>query len=240
MARRTREIDLDDPIQDRGPIDSGASDIGDSGGDSATGGDPVGSGSGYDSGGSGTDANRSTIFGDNGRTGDDPYIRDDAGNVLLDVRGRPRKRRAKRGTGGSRQQKAQAKKVPVDSLARLLAMAHGALSALTKTPELEITDNEARMLATPLSEIFVLYDVQPPPQLMLAMEMTTAASYVYGPKLYMWRERMKEEAEKRKAQQAHNITPRDSQPFEQAKNAIQTIDPGDGVIQQPNYDVYKK
>lgn len=232
MARRERTINIDDPVGDTGPVggDTSSASV-----DAGSGGDSV-SGSAGDG---GTSA-RAGVFGDNGNTGgDDPFIRDDGGNILYDVRGRPRKRRRKRGSGGSA--KASAKKVPVDAMARLLAMGHSVLANMTKTPELELTESEASMLARPLTEVFVLYDVQPPPQLLLAMEMLSATSYVYGPRFYMIRERRRQEREAKAAAQAHDITPKphDEQAFDQAKNAFGNIETiTDGVI-QTNYDGLK-
>ena len=237
MARRERTINIDEPIADTGAVghveqpDSGSNDAGGSGGGNGD--------SGRSSGDGGTDA-RTGVFGD-GAGGNDPFIRDDAGNILYDVRGRPRKRRRSRGSGG--RTKAQAKKVPVDAMARLLAMGHSVIANLTKTPELELNDSEASMLARPLSEIFVLYDIQPPPQMLLAMEMLTATSYVYGPRMYMIRERRRQEREAKAAAAAHDITPKphDEQPFAQAQEAFKGMETiTDGVIQAPNYDAYRK
>ena len=238
MARRERTINLDDPIEDRGTtigdggnVDSGGGDGGDSG--SAGGSDIGGLGDGGSR--SSSDSNRGTIFGDEG--GDDKYIRGDDGEILYDVRGRPRKRRAKRGSG---KQKAQGKKLPVDALATFLALAHGTLAAVTKTPELELTENEAKMLANPLAEILVLYDVAPSREILLAMQMAHAGSYVYGPRFFVWRERMKAEAEERRAKAAKNITP--PSPVEQAREAFAGMEviSTEGLNIQTNYDAFKK
>lgn len=201
MARRSR-ISLDDeqPITGGAPSEAG-------GGDSDNV-DTSGSGDGYSGGDSG-DAGRvdpAAILGTGSNGGDDGYIRDDGGNILYDVRGRPRKRRAKR---GSRAAKAAGKKVPVDALAQLLMLAHGTIASLTKTPEMEINQNEARMLANPLSELMVLYDITPPPQMLLAMQMIHGCSYVYGPRILMIRSRLKVEAEERRAHAARNVGPVD-------------------------------
>lgn len=111
---------------------------------------------------------------------------------------------------------------------------------LTKTPELEITENEAKMLANPLSEILVLYDVVPPPEMLVAMQIMYASSYVYGPRIVMIRQRLKEEAEARRAAAAKNITPtpHSDQPFEQAMAGMEVLDVT-GLDIQTNYDGLK-
>lgn len=227
MARRTR-IDLDEPLGDSGtdggdgerPRDSGGSDSGGDGDSSGGSADPA--------------AILGTAAGTGGSGNDDGYIRGDDGSILYDVRGRARKRRKSRGTGG--RGKAAGKKVPVDALAQLLALAHGTLALLTKTPELEITENESRMLANPLSDVLVLYDVVPPPELLVAMQIMHAASYVYGPRIVMIRNRLKEEREARAAEAAKDVTPK--QPFEQAMAGIAVVDTG-GINIQTNYDGLK-
>ncbi len=238
MARRERTINLDDPITDRGTVSSDSGDGGGSVGGSGDSGDVGGSDFGRPGDGgsdSSTGGNRSAIFGDD--SGDDKYIRDDGGNILYDVRGRPRKRRAKRGSG---KQKAQGKKLPVDALATFLALAHGTLAAVTKTPELEVNEREAKMLADPLAEILVMYDVAPSRELLLTMQLIHAGGYVYGPRFFMWRERMKAEAEERRAKAAKNVTP--PSPVEQAREAFAGMEviSTEGLNIQTNYDAFKK
>lgn len=229
MARRPR-IDLDEPSSELGGTpDPNAGDSGSGGSDSGD-----GAGNGGSGGGSADPASILGTTSGGGGSNDDDYIRDDSGAILYDVRGRARKRR--RGRGTSKRAKAAGKKVPVDALAQLLVLAHGTLAVLTKTPELEITDNEAKMLANPLSEILVLYDIAPPPEMLVAMQIMYASSYVYGPRIVMIRARLKEEAEKRRAEAAKNVTPapHSEQPFEQAVAAMEVLDVS-GLDIQTNY-----
>jgi hypothetical protein len=80
-------------------------------------------------------------------------------------------------------------------------MGHAIGANLTRTPELEINNSEARMLADPLSELLVLYEVEPDPRVMAMMELGLAASYVYGPRFTMIRMRLRAEAAERRRQQ---------------------------------------
>lgn len=151
--------------------------------------------------GSGDGADPGSIFGD--APGD--YIRDGAGNILYTPTGRARKRRAKRGSSTAK--KAAGKKVPVDAMAQLLMLGHSIAANLTKTPELEVNEKEAKMLADPLCDLFVMYDIVPPPELLLAMRAASAMSYVYGPRVAMITMRHKKEREERAAEKAKNVTP---------------------------------
>jgi hypothetical protein len=92
-------------------------------------------------------------------------------------------------------------------LAQLLMLAHGAIAAVTKTPEMELSNSEASMLADPMSDLFVLYDIAPPPEVLLAMRMIHAAAYVYGPRVVMIRSRLRDEADARRAKAAKTVTP---------------------------------
>jgi hypothetical protein len=129
--------------------------------------------------------------------GDPRIIRDKFGNPTFSATGRLRKRRANSGSGGGGSNTSApkaVKKVPVDAMARLLVMGHGIAANFTRTPELEINTSEARMLADPLSELLVLYEIEPDPRIMAMMELGLAASYVYGPRFTMIRIRLRAEA----------------------------------------------
>lgn len=179
----------------------------------------IGNGNGEGNSGSDTSATAETTGTDselNGagsgyRIGDDPrddgdprIIRDEQGRPTFSPSGRLRKRRDGSGgvSGGTTSSQSGArparKKVPVDALSRLLLMSHVILANVTKTPELEINEDESMMIANPLSELLVLYEVQVDPRILQAMELAGACSYVYGPRIYMIRERLKEEAQARK------------------------------------------
>jgi hypothetical protein len=147
--------------------------------------------------------------------GDPRIIRDENGNPTFSPSGRLRKRRGNTGPREPRQDagsKAKAvKKVPVDALARLLMMGHAIGANLTRTPELDINSGEAKMLADPLSELLVLYEIEPDPRIMAMMELGMAASYVYGPRVAAIRARLQAEtkakADARKAAGERTIQP---------------------------------
>lgn len=159
-----------------------------------------------------------TIHGDSG-TGSDPFrpvreyddgddriIRDENGNPTFSPTGRIRKRRTRGATGsGATPKQKTGKKVPVDALSRLLLMSHLMLANVSRTPELEINEDESMLIANPLSELLVLYEVEIDPRILQLMELGGACSYVYGPRIYMIRERLKAEAAaKRAAREAAN------------------------------------
>jgi len=203
MARRTARGSARFGFADGGSdIDAdgnaGSGDSGDTGGGSGDrGSDGAGDGRGS--------VEPAAVFGgvDTGGAGDlrdgdaDDYIRDADGNLTYSPTGRVRKRRAKSGPRKART--VTAKKVPVDGLARLLALAHLTLANVTHVPEIEINDNEAKMLAVPMAELFELYDIPIDPRVLRTMELVGAMSYVYGPRVYMFKMRKaSEKADKQK------------------------------------------
>lgn len=168
----------------------------------------IDAGTGTDTGNLGAGVARDGSIGDE----DDRIIRDEAGRPTYSPTGRLRKRRT-RSAGGTREavKPAKAKKVPVDALARVLMMGHLMMANLSGTPELEINENEGVMIATPLSELLVLYEVEIDPRILQLMELGGACSYVYGPRIYMIRQRLRAEkqakAEAREREQHRSLVP---------------------------------
>jgi|SRR5579859_251034 len=233
MARRTAgssafRIDTEDGSSGEQTGVDGNS-VSSGGGDGDTG----GSDSGGNGGNTGADPSDAILGGNPGATigeRQDEFIRDAAGNVLLDVRGRPRKRRSRRSGGRAGATTAAARKaISVDGLSRLLMLGHMTLANFTRTPELEINENEGRILAKPMSDFMALYDVAPDPKLMVIMELMGAASYVYGPRFAVIRMRL---AAEKMARAEKEVGGKDvTEPFSpSAANGIHTdltaINPG--------------
>lgn len=190
-------FDVDDEQPDTG--NSGeelrSDDANGSGGDSGSG--SRGSLNGTDPGsilGSGSDSARD----------DDRIIRDADGNPTYSPTGRIRKRRSSSGSGKAAK---KGEKVPIDDLAFLLRMAHVGVANLTRTPEAEINEKEANMLADPMADILAHYGVKPPPEVMMWSKMFAALSYVYPPRVYMIRQRLISEREERHQRQSPEQTP---------------------------------
>lgn len=72
-------------------------------------------------------------------------------------------------------------------------MVHLGLATATKTPELMITDGEAKLLAKPLADILEELNLKPDPRLEKAFALIVAAASVYGPRVVMIQSRLKGE-----------------------------------------------
>lgn len=179
-------------------------------GDASGGGDNRGDGSGRDDGAREPGAIFGSAIGGGDGADDDRIIRDEHGNPTFSPSGRLRKRRRSGGSGS--RQASKGAKVPVDALAQLLMMGHGLLSNVTRTPEIEITNNEGNMLAKPLSELLELYNVAPSREIMLWMALVSAGSYVYAPRVVMIRNRLAYEREERRRKSAEAPVKAEAQP----------------------------
>jgi hypothetical protein len=174
-------------------------------------------GSGGDSGSGGSETNSSGQ--DNGfeqqqRQYYDPaeYILDEAGNPTYSPTGRIRKYR-RRGDGGSAGPQSgtrpAGKKVPVkytqediDTNAAIIYGAHMVVAKVGNVPEMELNTSEAELLSNAVTPLLVDNGIQPPKWMKDFINITSAFSYVYGPRFQMIGERMKEEkAAKQREQQ---------------------------------------
>jgi hypothetical protein len=76
-------------------------------------------------------------------------------------------------------------------------------AAFLKTPELELEPDEAKQLAAAIAEVQKHYPMTISPEAMAWTNLGMACAMVYGPRLYLVRNRQKEE----KAQRARNVSP---------------------------------
>lgn len=114
-------------------------------------------------------------------------------------RGRPRGPRGPNtGRSGSRSKTSSASNI--DALTRLLAIVHLGLAAATKAPELELDDSDAKALAAATANVLEQFEIKPDPKIEAIIGLIIVSGSIYGPKLYMMRERMR-------ATSAKNITP---------------------------------
>lgn len=75
----------------------------------------------------------------------------------------------------------------------MLAIVHVGLAAVTKTPELELDDKEAASLANAVGNVMTEFDITPDPKIQAVLGLVTVSGMIYGPRIYMIRERRKEE-----------------------------------------------
>lgn len=114
-------------------------------------------------------------------------------------------KRGRRGTGdsnsGTSRTKNKSKAVPqasIDALTQVLIVVHAGLAGMTKAPELELEKDDAETLSKAAANVMSEFDVTPDPKVTAIVGLVMAAGTVYGPKMYMIRERIKEEREAKK------------------------------------------
>lgn len=88
-------------------------------------------------------------------------------------------------------------KANIDSLTSVLAIVHAGLASATKTPELALDTDEATSLAQATANVLIEFDVQPNPKVQAVVGLVMVAGSLYGPRVYLIKERRKEEKEKR-------------------------------------------
>lgn len=137
--------------------------------------------------GSGSDS------GDNGEFDPSIHISRDKRNAD----GSYRRKRARRGTSANSGNKARKNsKTGVEALTNALAIVHFGIAAATKTPELVLADEEAKVLAEASANVLSEFDIRPDPKVEAIFGLIVAAGSIYGPKAYLIRKRWKEENDK--------------------------------------------
>jgi hypothetical protein len=111
---------------------------------------------------------------------------------------RKRERNANGGNSGSRNpRKSSAEnKASVETLSRILAIVHTALAGVTKAPELELEEKEAESLAGATANVLSQFNIAPDPKIEAIVGLVTVAGMIYGPRVYLIRERLKAEGAK--------------------------------------------
>lgn len=141
-----------------------------------------------------------------GDSGDERYVTDSSGNILLNRDGSPRRKRGRKpgqrtGTVGGTQSSAarnnQNLKASVDSLASMIGFAHLALASVSKCPELKLEENESHALANATTNVLREFDMTPDPKVVAIVGLITTASTIYGPRVYLISRRKAEEKEKK-------------------------------------------
>jgi hypothetical protein len=79
----------------------------------------------------------------------------------------------------------------------MLSIVHVGLASVTKTPELVLDDDDAKALTGATCNVLEQFDITPNPKVAAVIGLVTTAGMIYGPKVYMIRERKKEEREAR-------------------------------------------
>lgn len=170
-----------------------ASGIGERAGFLSFGGSTRGSGSGT---GSGNDSEGASGETDSSGTRFDPAIH--SGPDKLNRDGTFRKKRGRKaGTGsGANRGKASDYSASLDAFTGMLAIVHVGLASVTKTPELVLEEDEAKSLAMASANVLEQFDITPDPRVTAVLGLVTTCGMIYGPRVYLIRERKREEKEK--------------------------------------------
>jgi hypothetical protein len=137
-------------------------------------------------------------FGSDSGTGDfDPSIH--IGRDKRNADGSYRKKRGRKsGSGGSSGGKKQRSDVSsIEGLSRVLMIVHGGFAGMTKTPEWNLDEEDSMLLAKATANVLDEFDIKPDPKLEAVVGLITACGFVYGSKIKMIRDRVKEERKAR-------------------------------------------
>lgn len=115
-----------------------------------------------------------------------------SGRDKLNADGTFRKKRGRKpnsATGGNR--KRADNSTNLESLTSILAIVHAGLASATKTPELVLELPEAEALANAAANVLIEFDIQPNPKVQAIVGLVMTAGSIYGPRVYLIRERKK-------------------------------------------------
>jgi len=115
-------------------------------------------------------------------------------------------RKRKRKSGGKSESRATAAprsktkadhSASIDALTNTLIIVHAGLASVSKIKELEIDQTEGKSLAIALANVLAEFDIQPDPKVQAIVGLVVAGASIYGPRMYLYNERMKAEKAKR-------------------------------------------
>jgi hypothetical protein len=82
-------------------------------------------------------------------------------------------------------------------LSQTLQLLHMGIASATSAPEMAIDKAEGDMLAKATVNLLDQFDITPDPKMQAVAGLVIAAGSVYGPRVYLIRERLKQEARNR-------------------------------------------
>lgn len=83
-------------------------------------------------------------------------------------------------------------------------IAHVTLAGVTNTPEMELSEDESKILASGIVPVLDQFDFVPDPKITAVIGLIAASARVYGPRVYLIRARL--QAEKDAAMK--NVSPK--------------------------------
>lgn len=141
-------------------------------------------------------------FGTDGGSSDDNGDFDPSIHVGRDKRNADgsyrRKRGRRKGSGTSEKGTQKRGSIPhvdaINALTNALIVVHAGVSAMTKTPELALEKDDATTLARATANVLEQFDITPDPKVTAVVGLVMACGTVYGPRIYLIRERLISEA----------------------------------------------
>ena len=112
---------------------------------------------------------------------------------------KPKRKYTRRGAGSG---KSKPNSNSVETLSRILAIVHTGLAAASKTPELELSDKESEALGSATANVLAQFDIAPDPRVEAIVGLVTVAGMIYGPRMYLIRERKSEEKKQREQERS--------------------------------------
>ena len=91
-------------------------------------------------------------------------------------------------------------KAGVDTLATCLMIVHAGIASVSKTPELALEEDEADSLAKATANVLQEFDIAPNPKVQAVVGLVVTSGTIYGSKIYLIRERKKEERNERQTE----------------------------------------
>lgn len=142
----------------------------------------------------------------------DEFARDANGDIIRRTDGKPAKKRGRKaGTSpaAATNPKTESRKTAtnknanlaasLDSLSGVLVILHAGIAAATKTPEIELDEDESKQLAKAVSNVMDQFDFAPDPKVTAIVGLVTTAGVIYAPKIVLIRARNAAEKAERKS-----------------------------------------
>lgn len=147
-------------------------------------------------------------------SGGDDFTFDPVRHVGTDKRnadGSYRRKRGRRaatgsdsgGTGTRRRSKSSVS--DVEAIAFAIAITVGGISSAIKAPELNVSDDESKVLGSATANFMDQFDLKPDPKITALVGLFGAFGTVFGPKVAMMMERQRQEKQDKKERKANGI-----------------------------------
>lgn len=139
----------------------------------------------------------------------DEYERDDDGNVILTIAGKPRKKRGRKkgqtaGTSSSagnssREHKGNKTAIAVEMLAAQFQILNTGIAYLTSFEDFKLEGYEAMQMALATANVFEQFDYVPDPKVAAILGLVTTTSMIYGPRMYLYRKHLQKKRSENRA-----------------------------------------